>query len=281
MPANTKIYDATTSAAALPLVSGVSTDDTVSGLAESYDNPNAGTGKTLSVSTFTINDGNGGGNYDVSRIARADGVITKADQTITWANPAAIVYSTSLGGAQLNAVVSGVSGGSTPGGLTYTPPAETVLPAGANTLHVDAAATMNYNAAQKDVIVSVIYTSGMCAGEAGHQILQPINVDATSVFKQGSTVLAKFRVCDANGNPVGAAGVVTGFALVQTINGTIATAINEAVDSTTPDTTFRWDPSGRLWIFNISTKNYGKNVTYAFRVQLNDGTAINFQFGLR
>src|SRR5205823_4611742 len=42
-------------------------------------------------------------------------------------------------------------------------------------------------------------TSGMCAGDVGHQIRQPINVDGSSVWRQGSTVPAKFAVCDANG----------------------------------------------------------------------------------
>jgi hypothetical protein len=34
-------------------------------LTETYADANAGTGKTLSVDSFTINDGNGGGNYSV------------------------------------------------------------------------------------------------------------------------------------------------------------------------------------------------------------------------
>ena len=47
---------------------------------------------------------------------------------------------------------------------------------------------------------SVAYAaSGMCYGDIGHQILQPINADGTSVWKQGSTIPAKFRVCGANG----------------------------------------------------------------------------------
>ena len=51
--------------------------------------------------------------------------------------------------------------------------------------------------------------SSTCSGGAGHQILQPINIDGSSVFKQGSTVPAKFRVCDASGNSLGTPGVVT------------------------------------------------------------------------
>ena len=35
-------------------------------LSETYDTENAGTGKTLSVATYTVNDGNGGNNYTVT-----------------------------------------------------------------------------------------------------------------------------------------------------------------------------------------------------------------------
>src|SRR5207245_1590528 len=54
----------------------------------------------------------------------------------------------------------------------------------------------------------------------GHTILQPVNADGTSVFKQGSTVPLKFMVFDANCNSVGTAGVVTGMTLTASIPGT-------------------------------------------------------------
>ncbi len=80
---NTKTYDATTSAAAIPTVSGLIGTDTATGLAEVYTDPNVGTGKTLSVSAYTINDGNGGNNYTVTTVTNTTGVITKASLTIT------------------------------------------------------------------------------------------------------------------------------------------------------------------------------------------------------
>ncbi len=82
--------------------------------------------------------------------------VIKADQTITWANPADITYGTSLSATQLNATVAGVSGGTAPGALTYAPVTGTVLNAGASqNLQVDAAATSNYNAATKIVQINV------------------------------------------------------------------------------------------------------------------------------
>src|SRR5207249_8509027 len=113
----------------------------------------------------------------------------------------------------------------------------------------------------------------------GHQILQPVNVDGSSVFKQGSTVPLKFMVFDANCNSVGTAGVVTGMSMTGMAKGT-QTSVNEPIVSTTPDTTFRWDPSAQQWIFNLSTKNLPSNATFTYIINLNDGSMITFSFGL-
>jgi hypothetical protein len=127
----------------------------------------------------------------------------------------------------------------------------------------------------------IVYSTGACLGSPGHQILQPINSDGTSIFKQASTVPAKFRVCDSAGNSVGIAGLVTSFQLAKTISGTTETTVNEAVISTTPDTAFRFDPTDKQWIFNINTKNLQNNKTYVYLITLNDTTTIEFRFGLR
>jgi len=139
------------------------------------------------------------------------------------------------------------------------------------------------NPATQSVSYSVLYSTGACLGSAGHTILQPINYTGDSVFpkKQGSTVPAKFRVCDVNGNSIGSAGVVNDFRITQIVAGTVLNPTNELVDSTTPDSAFRFDPSGGQWIYNISTKNYNAGGTYFFRVFLNDGTNIDFDFGLK
>ncbi len=75
---NTKVYDSTTNAAATPTVSGLQGSDTVTGVAEAYTDKNAGTGKTLVVTAYTVNDGNSGNNYTVSTVSANTGVITTA-----------------------------------------------------------------------------------------------------------------------------------------------------------------------------------------------------------
>ncbi len=80
---NTKIYDSTTTVGATPFVSGLFGTDSASGLVERYADQNVGTGKTVSVSGYTINDGDGGNNYTVTTISNTTGVINKATLVIT------------------------------------------------------------------------------------------------------------------------------------------------------------------------------------------------------
>ena len=128
---------------------------------------------------------------------------------------------------------------------------------------------------------SVQYAAqAMCGSGPGRIVLSPVNEDGSSVFKQGRTVPAKFRVCDANGVSIGPASVVTDFRLVQVLNGT-ESEVNESVPSTTPDANFRWDSTDQHWIFNMATSSVSANRTYVYRISLNDGSSITFRFGLR
>src|SRR6266853_1944271 len=84
----------------------------------------------------------------------ANGTVTvdKATPTITWSNPADIVYGTALSGTQLNATASVL------GTLTNNPASGIVLAAGSNqNLHVDFTPTdtANFNNASKDVKINV------------------------------------------------------------------------------------------------------------------------------
>jgi hypothetical protein len=108
-----------------------------------------------------------------------------------------------------------------------------------------------------------------------------MNADGSSVFKKGSTVPAKFRVCDTAGVSVGHPGVVTEFRLLQVTQGTTTQSVNEPVLSTTPDSVFRWDATAQQWIFNIKTKDLTVGNTYFYRISLDDGSFIDFRFGLK
>jgi hypothetical protein len=142
----------------------------------------------------------------------------------------------------------------------------------------------NYTISYLNGKLFVLYSTASCLGSPGHQILQPINANPNvdlSVFKQGSTVPAKFRVCDANGNSIGTAGVVSSFRLTSLTTLSESQIIDETVVSTTPDTAFRWSSTDQQWIYNISTKNLTAKKTYGYTIALDDGSKIQFQFGLK
>ena len=177
--------------------------------------------------------------------------------------------STTLGTGTLNG--SGVA--------TYT---TSVLAVGSHSITAVYGGDSNFIASTSPALTQkVTYaSSGTCYGAPGHAILQPINSDGSSVFKQGSTVPAKFRVCDANGVSIGTPGVVSSFVLYKTSTAGTLT-VDEAVDSTTPDTAFRWDSTSQQWIFNMSSKSLKSGTIYYYKITLNDGSTILFNFALK
>ncbi len=112
---NTKTYDSTTSASAIPTVSGLKGNDTVTALAEIYGNKNAGSSKTLSVSAYSINDGNNGNNYSVTTANITTGVIKQATLTLTAQANTKNYDATATAGA--TPTVSGLFGSDTVFGL--------------------------------------------------------------------------------------------------------------------------------------------------------------------
>ena len=75
--------------------------------------------------------------------------------------------------------------------------------------------------------------------------------------------------------------LINNFNLVKTITGIVTSVVNESVDSTTSGSEFRFDPTNQQWIFNMSTKALSAGKTYFYKISLNDGTNIDFSFGLK
>jgi uncharacterized membrane protein len=79
---NTKTYDGTTSAGAIPTFApALGTGDTAN-FTEVYGNRNAGSGKTL-IPSGTVTDGNGGNNYAYTFVNDTTGVINQLALTVT------------------------------------------------------------------------------------------------------------------------------------------------------------------------------------------------------
>jgi hypothetical protein len=211
--------------------------------------------------------------------------VSAASPSTATVNEGSVTFQLQQNGANVgSSVTANVSNGSA--AATYTLPAGAVGAYTINATYNPATSSPNFNGGTGTGTVSVLYvaattngTQNYCNGDLEHTILQPVNTDGSSVFKAGSTVPLKFRVCDINGKSVGTTGVVTSFVLTKTVSGT--GAVNETTTPTTGDTAFRWDSTNQQWIYNLSTKGMAAGYTYYYSVNLNDGTAVSFSFGLR
>jgi len=161
-----------------------------------------------------------------------------------------------------------------------SPASGSQFPIGVTTVNCSATDSHSNKASGSFTItVESAITGGQCKDVPSRQILPPIKSDGSSVFKQGRTVPAKFRICDKDGKPITTAGLVTDFKLIQIISQGNVSEVTQAVLSANSHDEFR--AGARQWIFNISTKNLAAGNTYVYLITLNDGSTIQFQFTLK
>jgi parallel beta-helix repeat protein len=154
--ANSKVYDGTASASAVPTITAgsLATGDTAN-FTESYASAKAGTGLTLPPSG-TVNDGNGGNNYTYTFVPVSTGAITPAPLSIS-VNNASKDY-----GAPLPAFTfsySGLVNGEGATNLTDLPAANTsataASPVGTYAITGSGAADPNYSISYKSGALTV------------------------------------------------------------------------------------------------------------------------------
>jgi hypothetical protein len=143
--------------------------------------------------TFVPNDS---ANYNQAT-ATVNLHVVPAAQTINWATPAPIPTGTAITSAQLNATVA-VVGPAPAGAITYDVAAGTVMSAGEHTLTASAAATDNYDAAQRSVVLRacgfpVITSQPQGAivelGGSAHLTLQATNFETVTWYKSDGTLV--------------------------------------------------------------------------------------------
>jgi hypothetical protein len=109
-------------------------------------------------------------------------------------------------------------------------------------------------------------------------VLQPINSDGSSVFKQGSTIAVKFVLTGPS------AGItnLTATLSVALISNNVAGPVNEATSTSTADSgnTFRYDAASGQYIFNLSTKKMTVG-TWQLIINLGDGALHTVNISLR
>ncbi len=131
--ANSKVYDGTTSAAAIPSITqgSILSGDTANFI-ETYNTPNVGTGLTLTPSG-TVADGNSGNNYAYTFVPVSTGVITASGTTAVFDQA-----DTGTKGNWIN--VYGNQGYDVVGSGVINPTYATITPCRSVALHVDAGA---------------------------------------------------------------------------------------------------------------------------------------------
>ena len=281
-----KIYDGGTAATVLTrALLGVMSGDAVllSGGSAAFDTKDAGSGKTVTLTGAALT-GADAPNYSLAGVGTQRADILQAPLAVTAqdkqmilndALPALTWSITGYVPGESFGPSSGVTGAPDCTTSTGTAPGSFEITCTVGTLSAE-----NYTFGFVEGKLTVSYSLATCLGSAGHAILQPIDRDGSSVFKQGSTVPAKFRVCDARGVSIAAPGVVASFRLASTSLG-VGGPVDEAVASTTPDTAFRWSATDQQWIYNINTKSLAANRTYNYEIVLDDDSKIAFRFGLR
>jgi MBG domain-containing protein len=237
---------------------------------------------SYAITPTLLDPGNKLGNYAVTV---NNGTLTVTPAPLTVTAPTLTKILNAPNPAINNVTYSGFQLADGPGSVGAPPActtaATTTSPVGSYPITCSGLTSSNYNIQYVAGTLKILYASGgICDGDAGHQILQPVNADGTSVWKQGRTIPLKFRVCDANGVSIGSLGVISSFALTQIISGTV-TNVDETIDAPAADSGFRFDPTAQQWIFNLGTSSQNGSYTYVYSISLNDGTIITFQYGLR
>jgi len=109
-------------------------------------------------------------------------------------------------------------------------------------------------------------------------LLTPVNVDGSSIFKLNSTVPVKFRLTGASANITNAVALLYVAKLSDNVIGTeLQAESNVAADS---GNTFRHSSGDSVYIFNLSTKDLSTG-TWQLRVDLGDGVSHTALISLR
>lgn len=136
-------------------------------------------------------------NYSVNFVAGTLSV-TPAPLTITANDATRILNAAS---PSFSATYAGFANGDGPSSLTGTLSCTSTATAtnavGSYPITCAGQSSNNYAITYASGSLKIIYQpGGICDKDLGHSILQPINVDGSSVWNQGKTIPAKFRVCD-------------------------------------------------------------------------------------
>jgi hypothetical protein len=232
---DTKVYDGTTSATAIPTFTGliIVGGDTLTGLAEAFSSKNVlgSGGSTLVVTSYKVNDGDGADDYTVIT-QTAGGTITPAPLTISANN-----QTMTAGGAvpPLTASYLGLVKGDTPASLT-TPAVLATSASGASaagdySITVSGASSPDYAITYRAGTITVSPAVSHTTGPAATSVTLTAS-ESSAVYGQSVTLTA--AVSTAAGTPSGTVAFYDGTTLLASVP--IAASGTATLTSTTLST---------------------------------------------
>jgi hypothetical protein len=283
-----RVYNGTTSSLGVPVVGTLYGGDTVTGLVQVYDTKDVGTGKTLSVSAYTIHDGNSGNNYAVTLDVNTTGMITAKGLAVSGitANDKPFdgntVATLNLGGALLEGVIApDVVSLDTSGAVgTFASSAVGTWPVAIAGLTLDGADAGNYDLTPPSTTASITpwSLSGFHApiGLANTYAGLPLAPAIWNTIKGGQTVPLKFNLfTSAGGAELTSVTDVLSFVLAEL---PCSAAAEDPVDpdfTSTGGTTLRYTDGH--FIQNWATPK-GANRCYRVTMTARDGSRLSAFF---
>ncbi|HEX3587000.1 MAG TPA: MBG domain-containing protein [Candidatus Angelobacter sp.] len=219
------------------------------------------------------------GNYNLTTAAGTL-TITTVPLTITSNNQTVVLNGTVAASATYSGFVLGQGPANLAGTLTCSSNGSTI---GTHTLSCSGQSSTNYSISFVNTgVETVTYAPvGTCSNGPGHQILAPIATNGSTQFTKAATptIPVQFRVCDAKGASISST-VVSSFTLTS-INGVpVSTPAPQGGPFTFVGGTLLNGAGSSGWQFILSTGNLTAGNTYAYSINLNDGTSLSFQFRL-
>jgi hypothetical protein len=219
------------------------------------------------------------GNYNLTTAAGTL-TITAVPLSITSNNQTVVLNGSIAASATYSGFVLGQGPGNLSGTLSCSSNGSTI---GTHTLSCSGQSSTNYAISFVNTgVETVIYAPvGACSNGPGHQILAPIATNGSTQFTKTTTptIPVQFRVCDAKGASISST-VISSFTLTS-VNGVPAgTPAPQGGPFAFVGGTLLNGAGSSGWQFVMSTSNLAAGNTYAYTINLNDGTSIPFQFRL-
>ena len=217
------------------------------------------------------------GNYNLTTAAGTL-TVTAVPLSITSNNQTVVLNGTLASSATYSGFVLGQGPANLAGTLSCSSNGSTI---GTHTISCSGQSSTNYAISFVNTgVESVIYAPvGTCTNGPGHQILAPIAAGTPFTKATTPTIPVQFRVCDARGVSISST-VISSFTLAS-INGvTASTPAPQGGPFAFVGGTLLNGAGSAGWQFVLSTSNLAAGNTYAYIINLNDGTSIPFQFRL-